>query len=40
MAELFLAVGIALVVGGFTLLIWTMKQQGLLSSKPRYRRKG
>jgi hypothetical protein len=40
MVEVILAIAIFMVVGGFTLLIWTMRQQGLITSKPRYRRKG
>lgn len=40
MAEFILGIGVSLVVGGFALLIWAMRQQGLISSKPRIRRKG
>jgi hypothetical protein len=40
MAEFILGIGVSLVVGGFTLLIWTMREQGLIPSKPRIRRKG
>jgi len=40
MVEFILGVAVAMVVGGVILLIWTMRQQGLITSKPRYRRKG
>jgi len=40
MAEFILGIGVSLVVGGVVLLVWAMRQQGLITSKPRYRRKG